>query len=128
MKRMIAATALSLGLLASAQAANDEQQAIVNVPLEPVESIWMRGRMSGWTALDRDTLIIWAGAFRPYLVELQRPAHDMRFAHAIGVTEFAGRVHSRFDSVVVRGMRYRIDEMYRLTPEDAKTLRAAAVR
>ena len=128
MKRIVAATALALGMLSSAHAMNDEQQAVVNVPLEPVDSVWMRGRMHSWQALDRDTLIIWAGAFRPYLVELARPVHDMRFAHVIGVTEFTGRVHSRFDSVVVRGMRYQIDEMYRLTPEDAKTLKAAAAR
>jgi hypothetical protein len=86
------------------------------------------GRMHSWRAIDNDTLIIWTSAHRPYLVELRRPSHDIRFAEYIGVTESAGRVHSRFDSVVVRGLRYPIAEIYRITPEYARTLRATATR
>lgn len=105
----------------SAHAMNSGEAA-VNVNLEPVRSFRALGRMHSWRALDRDTLIVWATAFRPYLVELAWPSHDLRFTEVIGVTESAGRVHSRFDSVVIRGIRYPIEQIYRLSPEDAKTL------
>lgn len=99
-------------------------QAIVDVPLEPVDSIRTFGRIQSWRALDRDTLIIWATGLRPYLVELRWPSTDLRFANTIGVTGTNGSVHSRFDSIVVRGFRYPIDQIYRLSPTDARTLRA----
>ena len=125
MKKIIFAALLALCSGIPTYATTNASQAIVNVALEPVDSMRTFGRMHSWRALDRDTLIIWASAFRPYLIELARPSHDIRFTEVIGVTGFAGRVHSRFDSVLIEGMRYPIDEMYRLSPEDAKALKAA---
>jgi hypothetical protein len=74
------------------------------------------------TTVSEAAPIIWATAFRPYLVELSWPSHDLKFVEVIGVSESAGRVHSRFDSVYVRGINYPIDEIYELTPEQARTL------
>jgi len=112
---------LCIGLPAHA---TTNRQAVVDVPLEPVRSMQTLGRIHSWRALDRDTLIIWATGLRPYLVELRWASSDLRFANVIGVTSFSGRVHSRFDSVLVDGFKYPIEQIYRLTPSDARALRA----
>ena len=128
MKKVIFAAALILSGSFSVLAATSDTQADAYARPQPVDSMRTFGRMHSWRAIDRDTLIIWTSAFRPYLVELARPSHDIRFAEHIGVTGFAGRVHSRFDSVLVRGLRYPIAEIYRISPEYAKTLRATSAR
>jgi hypothetical protein len=120
-KLFFAALAVVCGSL-TAQAMTNDGQAVINVYAEPVKSMPALGRIHSWRALDNDTLIVWATAFRPYLVELRWPSPDMRFTQVIGVTETTGRVHSRFDSVLVRGIRYPIDGIYRLSPEVAKSL------
>lgn len=120
----ILAMAATSPALAMTSATQVSRQAIIDVPVEPVDSIRTLGRIQSWRALDRDTLIIWATGLRPYLVELRWPSTDIRFANAIGVTRTNGRVHSRFDSVVVRGFRIPIEQIYRLSPTDARSLRA----
>lgn len=90
--------------------------------LEPVDHIPALGRMHSWHAIDQSSLIIWATPFKPYLVRLSRPSHDLKFARTIGVTEFGGRVHSRFDSIYVAGLNYQIAEIYRLSRDDAEAL------
>ncbi|MGD8324591.1 MAG: DUF6491 family protein [Gammaproteobacteria bacterium] len=126
MKKLILAAILAMPAAITAQARTTEVQthnaSAASVNLEPVDSIRALGRMHGWRALDRDSLLIWTTAFRPYLIRLARPSHDMRFTEVIGVTETAGRVHSRFDSVYIEGIRYPIEQIYRLSPEDAKAL------
>ena len=120
----IAVLIASAPLQAMTSADRVTRQAIIDVPVEPVDSITTFGRIQSWRALDRDTLIIWTTGLRPYLVELRWPSTDLRFANAIGVTGTNGRVHSRFDSIVVRGFRYPIEQIYRLTPTDARSLKA----
>ena len=124
MKKIFFAALLALCVAVPSYARTNDHQAIVDVPLEPVDSIRTFGRIQGWRALDRDTVIIWATGLRPYLLELARPSPDLRFANAIGVTGISGRVHSRFDSVIVEGIRYPIRQIYRITPADAKALKA----
>ena len=121
MKALIFATFSVLGLVNAAHA-----EAVVQQDQGPgyiqVDRIPALGRIHGWKAVDKDTLIVWATAFQPYLVELMQPSHDLKFVETIGVSEFAGSIHSKFDSVYVRGMKYRIDEIYKLTPEEAEAL------
>ncbi len=128
MKKIIFAAVLMLAGSLSAHATTSDGRADEYARPVPVDSMVTFGRMHSWRAIDRDTLIIWTSALRPYLVELARPSADIRFAERIGVTGFGGRVHSRFDSVLVRGLRYPIAEIYRISPEYAKTLRATSAR
>ncbi|HLF12809.1 MAG TPA: DUF6491 family protein, partial [Gammaproteobacteria bacterium] len=83
----------------------------------------MLARPYSWSAVDEDTVIVWATPFRPYLVELAFPSHDLRFADVIGLTSVGSRVYAKFDSVKVRGFRYPIDSIYKLTREEARNLK-----
>ena len=93
---------------------------------EEVDSFTLFTRPHSWTPIDDDSVIVWATPFQPYLVELAFPSHDLRFASAIGVTSFGSRVYAKFDSIQVRGFRYPIDNIYKLTREEAKSLNEAS--
>jgi len=108
-------------ILATGAHATNEVDAVAAPRLEAVDHIPALGRIHSWQVVDRDSLIIWATPFKPYLVRLDHPSHDLRFAHRIAVTEFGGRINARFDSVYVAGLNYRISEIYRLSREDART-------
>jgi hypothetical protein len=88
--------------------------------LESVDSISILTRPWSWRAIDDRTVIIWATPFRPYLVELAFPSYDLKFAQVIGVTSFGDRIYAKFDSVKVRGFRYPISGIYKMTREQAK--------
>jgi hypothetical protein len=122
MKRVLIGFFAAIVVAAGAQAAPASRNVTVGVDLEPVDHIPALSRFHGWSAIDDDTLVVWATHSRPYLIELAVPSYELRFADAIAVSEFAGRVHSRFDSVYVRGQRYPIDAIYRLSREDAKSI------
>jgi len=69
---------------------------------------------------DDDTVIVWATAFDPYLVELAFRSPDLRFAEVIGVTQFGSRVYAKFDAVTVAGFRYPIASIYKISREEAR--------
>jgi hypothetical protein len=120
-KRLIAGTLLVLGF-ASASQATESLSSDALAGYEQVKSFTaVRGPYS-WTALDDDTLIIWANAFNPYLVKLKYPSQDLRFAQAIGITQFGSRIHANSDAIHVRGFRYPIGGIYKLTRDEAKQL------
>jgi hypothetical protein len=89
---------------------------------EEVESIPVMTRPYSWQALDDDTVIVWATPRSPYLVELAFESHDLRFSHVIGITQFGNRIYAKFDAVTVRGFRYPIDSIYKVTREEARNL------
>jgi hypothetical protein len=89
---------------------------------EQVKSITAFRGIYSWTAIDDDTLILWANAFDPYLVKLKSPSHDLRFARAIGVTQFGSQIHADSDSIQVSGFRYPIGGLFKLSREEAKRL------
>lgn len=109
--------------LASAPSLEDTAAPVteLSVAPEPVDSFKFFGRLDSWRAVDRDTLIVWTTAFRPYLIELGRPSPKLRFAHIIGISSTVGRVHSRLDEVYVDGLPYRIKSIYRLSPAQARS-------
>ena len=88
--------------------------------LQSVDSISLLSRPWSWQPIDDRTVILWATPFKPYLVELAFPSHDLRWVNVIGVTSFGSRVYAKFDSVQVRGFRYPIKGIYKLTREEAK--------
>ena len=125
----LAAGTVALSPIASARSAdsNDAARAVEPGPAyEEVDSFWMHSRPYSWSAIDDDTVIVWASAFDPYLVELAYPSHDLKWVQSIGVTSFGNRVYAKFDSLQVRGFRYPIDSIYKITREEARNLRRAS--
>ena len=115
---ILAALALASGV---SQAHAPERVPAQPIPqLEAVDKFHFFGRLDGWRAVDRDTLIVWTTPFKPYLIELRRPASGLRFAETIGVTSTAGTVYARFDNVRVDGFRYPIKSIHPLTKQQAK--------
>jgi hypothetical protein len=89
---------------------------------EQVDSILLMTRPHSWQVIDDDTVIVWATAFDPYLVELAFKSYDLKFAEVIGITQVGSRVYAKFDAVKVRGFRYPIDSIYKMTREEARNL------
>jgi hypothetical protein len=88
--------------------------------LEAVDKFHFFGHLDGWRAVDRNTLIVWTTPFKPYLIELRRPASGLRFADYIGVTSTAGTVRARLDNIRVDGLRYPIKAIRPLTKQQAR--------
>jgi hypothetical protein len=130
----LAALTLGVGMSSAsiARPANDQAKSeIRNVEPgqgvgEEVDSFAMLTRPYSWTAIDDDTLLVWTTPWQAYLVELAFPSHDLPFAHAIGLTSVGSRVYAKFDAVRVRGFRYPIQGIFKLTRDEAKDLRAQA--
>jgi hypothetical protein len=111
--------AAGTGFAASANAPAASQAA---ANFERVDSIPMLTRPHSWQVVDDHTVIVWATAFDPYLVELAFKSPDLKFAQVIGITQFGSRVHAKFDAVKVGGFRYPIDSIYKMTREEARNL------
>src|SRR5687767_12684732 len=98
MNRSLVRTLAAIGLAATLTAgsaasfATTPKQVDVQPGFEKVDSILMMTRPYSWTAIDDDTVIVWATPFDPYLVELKFAAHDLKWAHAIGITQMGSRV------------------------------------
>jgi hypothetical protein len=120
--RKAAALAASLTAIASVSFAAAATNAPVAEPraFEQVDSITMFRGPHSWQVVDDDTVIVWATAFDPYLVELAFRSPDLRFAEAIGITQFGNRVYAKFDAVKVAGFRYPIDSIYKMSREEAR--------
>jgi hypothetical protein len=114
--------------IASARAANgangseDKEAAQVDPAYEAVDSFTMLTRPHSWHAVDDDTVIVWATAFQPYLVKLSFPSHDLKWVQHIGLTSMGSRVYAKFDSVQVRGFRYPIHAIYKMSRDEARNL------
>ena len=81
--------------------------------------------IDGWRAVGRDAIILWTTPFEPYLLKLDRPAFDLPFVENVGVTSTGHELYARFDSVIVRGMPYRIASIHAISREAARTMRSA---
>jgi hypothetical protein len=108
---------------ASGEGASAEGSAADQAPAyEPVDSFVIFTRPYSWQPVDDHTVVLWTTAFTPYLVELAFPSHDMKFVQAIGVTSSGSRVYAKFDSLQIRGFRYPINNIYKLSRGEAKNL------
>ena len=128
---LAAAIGLAVGTLgsssiASARAAKGSEEQVSQTDpgagLEEVDSFTMLTQPYSFHPVDKDTVIVWTTPFQPYLVELSFPSNDLKFAHAIGVTSFGSRVYAKFDSVQVRGFRYPIHAIYKMSRDEARNL------
>jgi hypothetical protein len=126
--RLGAVVGLALGLGfggagVSAAAKSEAPRATTQAPLgQPVDSFPILSRLHDWQVIDDKTVIVWATPWQPYLVQLKYPSHDLPYVQAIGVTSLGDRVYARFDSLRVAGFRYPIDNIYKMTKEEAKEL------
>jgi len=125
MKKLVLVALLTVGFAGIARAA-DTTGDVATADMSRVDHTHVFNRLDSWRPIDRDTLIIWATPFRPYLVELSRPSFDMRFENTIGVTSAAGTVYARFDDVIIDGMRYPIRAIYKLDRNTARHMRKSA--
>ena len=89
---------------------------------EQVDSFVMFGRPYSWSPIDDRTVVLWPTAFEAYLVRIAYPSHDMRYVQHIGVTSSTSRVYAKFDALQIRGFRYPIESIYKLTREEARNL------
>jgi hypothetical protein len=108
----------------AAQTARGETE-LARGSLEAVDSFYLYGGPQRWSIVDDDTVIVWATSFRPYLIDLAFRSPDLEFADRIALTSLEHRVYAKFDAVRVAGMRYPIEGIYKLTPEEAKAHEAS---
>ena len=125
--RLTAAVALALGMgaIAAAESASNQANSESQTPAyERVERFPVLTHLSGWRVVDDESVIVWSTAFQPYLVELERPvpANALKFAKVIGVTSYGSQVSAGVDWLLVDGIRYQIDSIYKLTREQAEVL------
>jgi hypothetical protein len=122
--RKAAALFLAAGLTvvagASFAAAAVSERVAETPAFEQVDSITMFRGPHSWQVVDDDTVIVWATAFDPYLVELAFRSPDLPFAQAIGITQVGSRVYAKFDAVKVGGFRYPIASIYKMSREEAR--------
>ncbi len=59
-------------------------------------------RINGWNHVDRNHVILWASANRPYLVATRNPCDGLRSAEVLAFTTTIG-ILSKFEKLVVRG-------------------------
>ena len=83
---------------------------------EAVKSV-RNWRMRGWQYLDNKSLIIEVSAFKHYLVTLDQPVKELRFAQGVALDQVTGsRLNTDFDRIYVLddGIRipYRIDSIH----------------
>jgi hypothetical protein len=129
---LTAAIALAVGVLGtgvasarSATAASSEERALQNdeqSAYEQVDSIPMLTRPYSWHRIDDNSVIVWTNPFQAYLLELSYPAYDMKWVEHIGLTSTASRVYAKFDAVQVRGFRYPIHAIFKMSREEARNL------
>jgi hypothetical protein len=122
-----AAALLALGAAgasstASARPAADDSASDQTPAYEQVDSFVMFGRPYSWSPIDDRTVVLWPTAFEAYLVRIAYPSHDMHFVQHIGVTSSTSRVYAKFDALQIRGFRYPIQSIYKLTREEARNL------
>ena len=111
------------GIANARAAANDNDGVSDQTPAyEQVDSFVMWNHPYSWSPVDDRTVVLWPTPFEAYLVRITYPSHDMRFVQHIGVTQSTARVYAKFDALQIRGFRYPIDSIYKLTREEARNL------
>lgn len=122
MRKLVGILILVLGLSQVAVAAVRSGNDMAYENLDRVGQFSLLSGLYGWNIVDDDSIIVWASPFRPFLIDLSRKSRGLRFVNRIGVTSTAGHVYEKFDSVIIDGIRYPIQDIYRLDRESAKRL------
>lgn len=77
-------------------------------------------RLQGYTVLDDRTLAVWTGPRTAWLLRVDAPCNELRWAPEIGLSSGFGLVSARFDRVLAGRDRCRITE---IRPLDTRALR-----
>ena len=89
---------------------------------QPVHYLTRVGRYWGWKPISNEQALVWTTPDKGYLIKVQQPCEDLRFADRIGLTETLHTVYSGgLDYMRVRGGRCPIEE---IRPVDYARLRA----
>ncbi len=77
----------------------------------PVDHITYLGSYDGWQAVGQYQIVLWAGINDAYLITVNPPCENLRFAQRIIVTQSANTIYSKLDAVLVKGWRCQIGEI-----------------
>jgi len=78
-------------------------------------------RLQGFTVLGEQSLAVWTGPRQAWLLRVDAPCNELRWAPKIGLSSGFGQVSARFDRVLAGRDRCRIIE---IRPIDTRALRA----
>lgn len=125
---LLAATLLALlaacagGLARKDDAAQFRYKDYAGAPVDTVDSM---GRVTGWTAVSRNELVIWTGVHEAWLLKVWDTCRDLDFANNIAVSRSGSKI-TRFDKVLVGDQRCQISEIRPVDVKQMKADRAAA--
>ena len=132
MKRNVVIVLLAAGFGAPTFAATEAEATEVETEVvetlsesasyQAVDSFSTLGGLHSFRPIDNSRLIVWRTAFEPYLIELDFPSVDLRFSEGVAIESTTSRVFSRFDTVTIRGIKYPIGAIYKLSREQARAL------
>ena len=113
MKTLMVMLALMLATSASAQTREKQEKALIQyLPYAgtPVDrfQFWDLQR---WELVGEYKVVVWPRLNEAYLLTVDPPCQDLRWAQKIGVTSTANSVSKSFDSVVVGKFKCRINEI-----------------
>jgi hypothetical protein len=77
----------------------------------PVDRITYLGHYDNWQSVGPYQIVLWTGINDAYLITVQSPCENLRFAQRIGVTRTGSSIYARFDSVLVKQWRCPISEI-----------------
>lgn len=92
---------------------------------EPVDTVDTMGRVTGWTSVSRDQLVIWTGVNDAWLIKVWSTCRDLEYANSV-VVERSGTKITKFDQVLVGRERCQISEIRQIDVKQMKADRAAA--
>lgn len=120
---MLVALCMATGTAAVVRAGDGDRLAkFQQFAAEPVEQIqyW---QLIGFETLEDDTVAVWTGVNRVYLIKVQQPCPRFEYAMALGLAGAQAHVISaRFDAVTFDGQRCAIDT---IRPVDYRAMRNA---
>ena len=92
---------------------------------EPVDGFV--GRVNNWTVLDEESLVVWTGVNRGYLLELVGPCIELPWAQRITFTNDGFTRIGVFDDVIVLGRQPQTMPcpIREIRPVDGKAVKAA---
>lgn len=124
---LIPLVALALGGCASGLARKDgaPQSNYLDYAGAPVDTVSSMGRVTGWSSVSRNQLVIWTGVNEAWLLKVWDTCDDLSFANSIAVSRSGSRI-TKFDKVLVGEDRCQITEIRPVDIKQMKADRAAA--
>ena len=81
-------------------------------------------RTDSWQPISRTQLVVWTSINDAYLLTVDNTCPELNFAQKIGVSSTGSSI-SKFDSVIVRDQRCRIEQIQPIDVERMKAERTA---